>query len=78
MDRESIMKKNFRVVSLPGIQNGHHECHCNRCNKTFLYSDMIFGRFNDSIDRLRCDWYCPTEDCHGRMNAGVYFLTVSH
>ena len=71
------MKKNFRVVSLPDNRNGDHDCHCNRCDKSFHASEMIFGRFENDSARYRSDWYCPTEDCHGRLNAGVYFLTVS-
>jgi hypothetical protein len=71
------MKKNFRVVSLPDTWNKDHECHCNRCDKSFHASEMIFGRFENDSARYRSDWYCPTEDCHGRLFGGVYFLVVS-
>lgn len=71
------MKKDFRVVSLPDTRNKDHACHCNRCDKSFHASEMVFGRFENSAERYRSDWYCPTMDCHGRLFGGVYFLTVS-
>ena len=72
------MKKEFRKVHLPKMKYVG-PCICNRCGKEFSSADLISGvRTKGHEDRqLYAQWYCPTENCNGHLNSGVYFKPFS-
>ena len=68
------MKKNFRVIDLPRMEYTG-PCLCNRCGKEFDSSELVCGAPTKGHTdyTLYARWYCPTEDCNGSLNSGVYF-----
>jgi hypothetical protein len=73
------MKKDFRVIDLPRGQEYIGPCLCKRCGKEFSATELVFGvRTKGHEDGQRyARWYCPTEDCNGYINSGVYYRTTS-
>lgn len=62
------------VDILPLIPPHSGLLHCSRCDKEFESTELMCGhRWNDST----LYWYCPTEDCNGRLDYGIYYVEVS-
>lgn len=72
------MKKNFRALQLVPMQY-IGPCLCTRCGKEYDSRELIYGVSTKGHrdGQLYPRWYCPTEDCNGHLNSGVYYRTVS-
>jgi hypothetical protein len=73
------MKKNFRVLNLPKTEYWVAMCICNRCGKEFSSDKLVYGvpEKGHTDYTTYPHWYCPTEDCNGFINSGVYYKTTS-
>ena len=72
------MKQNFRAIELPMDQLYVGECYCTRCGKEFPSHEMLYGvRTDQRASQIHAHLYCPTDDCNGYLNNGVYSKTVS-
>jgi hypothetical protein len=49
--------------------------HCTRCDKTFFADELVYARPIEGPYSKHPRWYCPTWNCQGSLNAGVYYLT---
>ena len=73
------MKKNFRAIDMPRDGEWIGPCLCKRCNKEFSSAELVYGvpLKGHSDYTLYARWYCPTEDCNGFLNSGVFYRRTS-
>jgi hypothetical protein len=68
------IKDGFRVVDMPKMSY-KGKVLCNRCGNEFHSDELVYARPLNGFNSKHLSWYCPTWNCHGHLNSGVYFLT---
>jgi hypothetical protein len=70
------MKPGFRVVDMPKL-NHKDRVVCKRCNTEYHADELLYACPLKGPNNTHLSWYCPTHNCLGRLNYGVYYLQVS-
>lgn len=68
------IKEGFKIVDMPKMDY-KGKVICNRCGNEFHSDELVYARPLKGFKSKYLSWYCPTWNCRGYLNSGVYFVS---